>query len=134
VIGGRGGCARRAYRRDRTSSPEIGKAKITTDLRPFNLAFHGFRTQAAHRGFHGGAQDAADAQQGTQRDGLAGLNPLPVTDGIAKGNHVFLAVAAALAQGLDTLAQCGKEFAVELDVFGQQCSCTVSALDWPRCI
>jgi hypothetical protein len=35
----------------------------------------------------------------------------------------------ALAQRLDTLAQGGKEFAVEFGVFGQLCSCTISALD-----
>jgi hypothetical protein len=98
------------------------------------VAFRGFRTQSAHHGFHGYTQDAANAQQGTQRDWLAGLNPLPVADRIAEGNHVFLAVAAALAQGLDSLAQGGKEVAVGFGVFGQQCSCTVSALDWPRYI
>lgn len=80
-------------------------------------------------GLHGCAQDAADAQQSTQRDGLAGLDPLPMAHRIAEGNHVFLAVAVALAQRLDTLAQGGKEFAVEFGVFGQLCSCTISALD-----
>src|SRR4051812_2981313 len=118
-------------RRHRTRSE---RQKINADLRPLHLAFRGFRTQSTHHGLHGRAQDAADAQQGTQRNRFAGLDPLPVTDGIAEGDHVFLAVAAALAQPLDTLAQCGKEFAVEFGVFGQQCSCTTLALNWPRCI
>jgi hypothetical protein len=38
-------------------------------------------------------------------------------------------MAAALSQDLDTLSQGGKEFALEFGVFGQQCSCTVFALN-----
>jgi hypothetical protein len=95
----------------------------------FGRSFRGFRTQSAHHGFHGRAQNTGNAQQRPERDGFAGLEPLPVAHGIAKGNHVFLAVAAALAQDLDTLSQGGKEFALEFGVFGQQCSCTISALN-----
>lgn len=102
--------------------PHKQKPDFTGILRPFHRFFRGFRTQSAHSGFRSRAQDAADAQQRPQRDRFAGLNPLPVADRIAEGNHVFLAVAAALAQRLDALAQAGKEFALEFGVFGQQCS------------
>jgi len=35
---------------------------------------------------------------------------------------------------LDTPAHGSKEFALDFSVFGQQCSCTISALNWPRYI
>jgi hypothetical protein len=129
---------RHGSRSDKIRHPALRRVSTatacTSTLRSFDRSFRGFRTQSAHHGFGGRAQDAADAQQGTQRDRLACFNPLPVAHGIAKGNHVFLAVAPALAQRLDTLPEGSKEFIVEFGVFGQQCSCTASALDWPRCI
>ena len=97
------------------SAELIAESKI---LRSLGLLSPHIRSQPSDNRFHGRAENAADAQQGTQSDRLAGLDPLPVTDGIAKGNHVLLAVAGAFAQYLDAASQAGKEFVRDFDVVG----------------
>jgi hypothetical protein len=54
----------------------------------------------------------ANPQKGCHRNRATSLDLLPMASGESKGNHVLLAVAAPVAEFLDSLAKSFEEFGV----------------------
>lgn len=70
------------------------------------------RSEASDQVLHRRREYSADAKERAKSDRLARLHPLPVTDGIPKRNHVFLAIPATLAHVANAASQPLKEFGI----------------------